>query len=450
MLADPIILIPGITASYLRDDYPLPPEIVWSVLRKKYDRTVLHPNDLRYEAREPAAIRPDQLFEIAYKELIEELRTELSPRGAGDNEGVPIYPFAYDWRKQLSELVDALGDFVDEVIDRTKLQKHYHAEGYSGKINLIGHSMGGLIIAGYLARRRSHVEKINRVATLATPFQGSYESVLKITTGLGILDVDPPKARDRHAARLTPSLYHLLPSFEDALDSPDTYPNSFFDHRAWQPSVEKTLARFISETAVRPVRPRTLFKRMLRSAHDYLQKSVHDLNLQEIGFDPDRWLCVVGVNSKTHVKLSATEVNGVLRYELTSKNRLDLWDAPKSGSRDRGLSKPERMMQTGDGTVPYRGSIPPFLDRSKLVCVTPSDYGTWELKDRTLTKIGGFHGILPNMNMLHRMLKTFFKPFGDDRKPEAPDHIWGRPAPDLPERETAWNPPFHNLRPKKD
>ena len=57
---------------------------------------------------------------------------------------------------------------------------------------------------------------------------------------------------------------------------------------------------------------------------------------------------------------------------------------------------------------------------------------------RTLAKVGGFHGILPNMNMLHRMPKIFFKPLGDDRKPEAPDYIWGCSAPDLPERETAW------------
>jgi pimeloyl-ACP methyl ester carboxylesterase len=438
MLADPVILVPGITATSLRDEYQLPPEIVWSVLHRHYDSVILHPNDLRYEAYEPKVVRPDQVFEIAYRELIEELRAELSPDGAGEHEGVPVYPFAYDWRKPLSQLADSLGHFVDEVIDRTRLQKHYRDAGYSGKVNLIGHSMGGLVIAGYLAGGRSRVDNVNRVATLATPFQGSYEAVLKITTGLGILDADPPKARDRHAARLTPSLYHLLPSFPDALDAPAGHPATFFNPGAWQPSVERTLARFIERTAVNDVSARSLFRRLLDSAENYLRRSVHELDLAGNGFDPDRWLCVVGVDSETYVQLSARMKDGELRYNLTDDNRMNQWGDLARPPNNR-VADPTL---TGDGTVPYRGAIPPFLDRSKLVCVTPSDYGAWELKDKTLTAVGGFHGILPNMNMIQRMLTVFFKPTENGGPPIAPNYIWGRPAPDLPNRTEAWNPPF--------
>ena len=55
----PIIVVPGVTATYLRDLYPLPPETIWAVIRKKYDRVKLHPDNLRYEARQPAVVRPD-------------------------------------------------------------------------------------------------------------------------------------------------------------------------------------------------------------------------------------------------------------------------------------------------------------------------------------------------------------------------------------------------------
>jgi len=446
VLADPVILLPGITATYLRDEYRIPPEIVWSVLRRRYDSVVLHPNDLRYEAYEPKVVRPDQIFEVAYRELIEELRAELSPDGAGEHEGVPVYPFAYDWRKPLSQLADGLGHFVDEVIDRTKLQKHYRAAGYSGRVNLVGHSMGGLVVAGYLAGGRSRVEKVNRVATLATPFQGSYEAVLKITTGLGILDVDPPRARDRHAARLTPALYHLLPSFPDALDAPEGFPTTFFEPDAWQPSVERTLDRFIAQTAVNPVSARSLFRRLLGSAENYLRRSVHELDLEEIGFDPDRWLCVVGVDSNTYVQLSATIQDGELRYQLTDDNRKNQWGDLRRPPKGR----PADPTLTGDGTVPYHGAVPPFLDRSRLVCVTPSDYGAWELQDKVLNTVGGFHGTLPNMNMLQRMLTVFLKPTEDGGPPIAPNYIWGRPAPDLEDRKQGWNPPFRGgLRDKE-
>ncbi len=79
-IPNPVIVVPGITATCLRDEYPLPPEIVWSMLTKDYERVSLHPDNIRYEAREPARLQPDQVYEIAYKELVQELRYNLSPR----------------------------------------------------------------------------------------------------------------------------------------------------------------------------------------------------------------------------------------------------------------------------------------------------------------------------------------------------------------------------------
>src|SRR5262245_36553911 len=97
-LPNPDIVVPGITATYLKDEYPLPPDFVWTVMTKAYERAALHPDNLRYEATEPARLRSDQIFEIAYRELIEELRHNLTQ---SPDEPVPVYPFAYDWRMPL-------------------------------------------------------------------------------------------------------------------------------------------------------------------------------------------------------------------------------------------------------------------------------------------------------------------------------------------------------------
>ena len=94
-----VIVVPGNTATYLRDEYPLPPEFVWGVLDKNYDRAALHPDNLRYEAREAARVMPDQIFEVAYGELLDELRYNLKDR---EDEAVPVYPFGYDWRNRSS------------------------------------------------------------------------------------------------------------------------------------------------------------------------------------------------------------------------------------------------------------------------------------------------------------------------------------------------------------
>lgn len=91
----PVVVVPGITASNLLDEYPIDPEVIWSVLKNDYERIALHPNDLRYEAIEPSRVISGKLFEIAYNELINELRYNLKDK---EDQPVPVYPFSYDWR----------------------------------------------------------------------------------------------------------------------------------------------------------------------------------------------------------------------------------------------------------------------------------------------------------------------------------------------------------------
>jgi hypothetical protein len=88
---------------------------------------------------------------------------------------------------------------------------------------------------------------------------------------------------------------------------------------------------------------------------------------------------------------------------------------------------------TGDGTVPYEGAIPPFLKEENLIYVTPEDYGYWEVQDRAVSALSGFHGILPNMNMIHRLIVRFLKDKKDERK-----STWGQKAPGV----SNWNPPL--------
>jgi triacylglycerol esterase/lipase EstA (alpha/beta hydrolase family) len=107
---------------------------------------------VRYEAAEPALVRGGQLFEICYRELIEELRHNLTDK---QDEPVSVFPFSYDWRQPLQTAAQDLAQLVDEVIARTKLQRHYDHAGYGAnpKVNLVGHSMGGLVILTYLRQQ---------------------------------------------------------------------------------------------------------------------------------------------------------------------------------------------------------------------------------------------------------------------------------------------------------
>lgn len=422
---DPVIVVPGITATYLLDEYPVSHERVWSVVLKDYDRVVLHPDNIRYEATEPSRVRPGQIFEIAYKELIEELRYNL--RDVEDRV-IPVYPFGYDWRQPLETSEAELDEFVNEVIERTKLIRHYHEVGYADnpKVNLIGHSMGGLIIAGYLANKGKEAP-VNKVVTLATPFMGSFEAVMKIATGTANLGTTPPSSREREAARVTPALYHLLPRFKNGISIGNDIPNSLFNPGAWQPSIVQSIQEFVRLKGLPTndsfIKATEVFKSLLDQS-DTHGKKIEKFKLSDAALNEKKWLAVVGVDSVTRVKLNIikNDIN-VVDFKIATGDRDNKWSSKKINER----------RFTGDGTVPFEGAVPPFLDESNLVCVTPDDYGYWEVQDRLLTKVAGFHGLLPNMNMLHRMIVRFLKDLGDPRK-----NTWGRPAPGVKD----WDPPL--------
>jgi hypothetical protein len=136
------------------------------------------------------------------------------------------------------------------------------------------------------------------------------------------------------------------------------------------------------------------------------------------------------VDSITRVHLAVELVGGKPDFEFSSSDRLNNWGQP-----------PPTGELTGDGTVPFRGAVPKFLMPENLVCVTPEDFGYWEIQDRLVTKVAGFHGILPNMDMLHRLIVAFLT----DRK-DKHGNIWGRRAPGV--AANAWAPPLAQLEDK--
>ena len=425
----PTIFLPGIMGSALRDEYPVSPETVWSPFKlfiKAYDRITAHPSNVRYELSEPARVVADQVFEIVYAEFIEELRHNLSPQA---DEPVPVYPFAYDWRQPLEQIESALAAFIDEVIDRTRLLRHYDQAGYGKKafpaqVNLAGHSMGGLIIAGYLQAQGE--DKVNRVATLGSPFRGSLESIAKVATGVAALGSSPGSSREREAARVTPALYYLLPSFKGAVDAAAGLVDDLFLPEAWQPGILDSLASFISLHGLDPSNQAAQATALLKAMLDGAWK--HRTRLERLSLEDSKtWLCLVGVNETTRTALRILpDPAGQPRFELTERDVRNDWEA----------DDPAQHVFTGDNTVPYLGARAKFIPTEQVVCVTPDDFSFWEFKDRLLENTG-FHSTLPSLNLAQRLVVSHFKGemYGD---------VWGRPAPDLPPGQK-WDPPIQNL-----
>lgn len=127
--------------------------------------------------------------------------------------------------------------------------------------------MGGLIIAGYIERHGGG--SVNNVVTLASPFQGSHEAILKLATGTADLGDDSGGACERRMARMTPALYHLLPSFDGALVVEDGMESDIFHPDAWQPSVMRTITHQVRGWNVAGTE---LFQDMLEAARTHRER----------------------------------------------------------------------------------------------------------------------------------------------------------------------------------
>lgn len=422
-IQNPVIVIPGITGSSLVDDYPLKADEIWTmVFNKEYERIALHPDDLRYEAVEPARVRAGQLFPL-YDDLIRALRHELSPRA---DKPTPVFAFPYDWRMDVQTSATKLGAFVDEVIARTKLLRHY-ADADDLKVDLVGHSMGGLVICEFLSQfgRRSRVGK---VVTIGTPFLGSIEAIVKIATGMSLLTGPEPKEREREAARVTPALYQLFPSYKGATTDAAGNEIDVLNYANMQSSIVDSLTEFVRLYSVstrsddRQARAVEILQDMLGGARRH-RRNVEKLKLPETGVRQTDWLAVVGVGEKTRVQLTV------------QKNRRGPWFVIDEDQFVNELTSDDpKSRRTGDGAVPLAAALPPFLPDSRLVCMTKNDLGALELRDKLLVEVGGFHGLLPRLNIVQRLVTRHLNP-------EYRGRVWGHRVPG----SRTWNPPIEGL-----
>jgi pimeloyl-ACP methyl ester carboxylesterase len=423
---NPVIVIPGITATNLVDDYPLKADEIWTmVFNKEHDRVALHPDDLRYEAIEPAHVVSGRVFPI-YNDLIRALRHELSPRA---DKPTPVFAFPYDWRMGVQATAQKLGAFVAEVIARTRLLKHY-ARVDKIKVDLVGHSMGGLVVCEYLSQfgRRADVGK---VVTIGTPFLGSIEAIVKIATGMSLITGPEPKEREREAARVTPALYQLFPSYAGATIDGAGKPVDVFDCDNMQSSIVASLTEFVrlysvsTRSADRKTRAMEILEEMLSSAKKHRQ-TVLKFRTADAGLRQDDWLAILGVGEKTRVEMTINRSDRGSRFGIDEEQFVN-----ELGRNNRN------SLRTGDGTVPLAGAMPPFLPSSRLVCVADNDLEFLELRDRLLVGLGGFHGLLPRINLVQRLVTRHLCPAYSGR-------VWGRRLPGA----RSWNPPIPGLAEK--
>lgn len=138
-------------------------------------------------------------------QLIEDFKTQ------NYEEGQTLFTFPYDWRKDLSEIASQnLTGQIDYILSQTA------AGQAAGKVDIIAHSQGGLVVKSLLQQLPQYQTKINKLIFVGTPHLGAPKAAKALLYGdsMGVdfwgMGLDPEEVK--RISRNMPAIYELLPS----------------------------------------------------------------------------------------------------------------------------------------------------------------------------------------------------------------------------------------------
>lgn len=223
------------------------------------------------DASDSVLIYPKQVLSTPYEALVEGLRRRCGPH---------VYPFAYDWRRSISNAADRLQDLISNLA-----RKPFSVlQGYDGKFDFVCHSMGGLVLRSYLTRWGGAM--VNRVVFLGTPHFGSLDAVESMTRGISSFNNGQKEARK--LVRTLYSTYELLPHDVrgGTIRRGDTILD-VFEIRNWQSNVGKDATSSVPISEER-----------LHAGQD----TILNLDLPQKALPPERLLCIVGAQDSSTLK----------------------------------------------------------------------------------------------------------------------------------------------------
>src|SRR5258706_3863612 len=199
MSVEAVVIVPGIMGSELLDGDKLiwPGDAVELLLPYKHMAQLL----------KPQLIVGDLIRSFSISTQYAALISALERCGFHEHDKPQsLYVCPYDWRRDNREAANRLGELIDRIF-------HEHPNGV--QINLIAHSMGGLVSRYYLesglyAKNRGY-GSICRLITLGTPHQGA---PLALSAALGRerrLFLNETQVQELANDPNFPALYQLLP-----------------------------------------------------------------------------------------------------------------------------------------------------------------------------------------------------------------------------------------------
>lgn len=236
----PVIFIPGIGGS----EFQLSQDYTWAQEDGHggtFSNTYLSGEKVWVNEEKAAMPGKDDYFDVLRlkpdgqtSEAPLELSGNLTPFGYSDidsffsdmgyTKGTNFFVFPYDWRKDIKTTESSLDTLVEEAKLKSGMPK----------VNIVAHSMGGLVARNYIANS-TQAAKVNKLIELGVPHLGSVDSLKAILYGTWfakdyyLFKLGLPPSETYDVSQNLPAAFQLLPSkeyynFYDNSDSMRPFP----------------------------------------------------------------------------------------------------------------------------------------------------------------------------------------------------------------------------------
>ena len=212
----PIVFVPGVMASRLRNNSNGDDSEVWPAMAKSiFDPWDSHIEQLYLKSD---GITPENSKDHIYpSETLKELNFGVykikyySPFiDYMKNKGFQLNEFPYDWRLDINKTIVLLDDFINQICVKNKVSQ----------VDILSHSMGGAVSRCYVLSSASRAKKIRNLISAGTPYLGTPRVVEALRWGdpgmtflWGLIDI-LDRSKTRKLLQNAPGPYQLLPSFQ--------------------------------------------------------------------------------------------------------------------------------------------------------------------------------------------------------------------------------------------
>lgn len=321
-----------------------------------------------------------------YDNLISTLK-EAGYITKGNNKN--LFIFYYNWTKPINNIAEDLKNFINEVVNPLN------------NLNIIGHSMGGMVGRTYLQNNSDH--KVNRLITLASPHQGTpkayyiweggqlekaLEPWQRIGAGLILNFRSPLSPTYAEAIRSNiPSIKDLLPSFEYLKKDSGSVPlNTMYYQNNWLVNLNNSLPTYLTSHL------NSLIGVIADSTEDWINVRSRDWADKVLNLWPDGKPTgdKINNNGDTYVLSKSANLPGANNVTLTGKDH---------GTIVTNSESIQKVLETLELVPSSISNIPDFTYNPTLVLYLASPAVVASIQDTNGNPVGFINdrmGVIPN------------------------------------------------------